>query len=119
MYLSSFYKLKFEKYVFNAKVFGPFAGAAGLWGTSFLIKRFGSYTHLFTTWSTLISSLLQEVWSAESLKISERMIEYQNNINYQSSFLVANYSLCYQHDFIGEKSNEKGKIEVWGGSFEV
>ncbi len=37
MYLSSFYKLKFEKYTFNAKVYGPFLAPVGLWGISSVI----------------------------------------------------------------------------------
>lgn len=37
MYLSSFYKLKFEKYAFNARVFAPFAIPAVLWCISLLI----------------------------------------------------------------------------------
>jgi hypothetical protein len=32
VYLSSFYKMKFEKYTFNGKVFLPFAVPGVLWG---------------------------------------------------------------------------------------
>ena len=32
MYLPSFYKLKFERYTFNAKMFAAFLPTAGLWG---------------------------------------------------------------------------------------
>jgi hypothetical protein len=35
MYLSSFYKIKFEKYVFNSKIFLPFAGPVAAWGNAF------------------------------------------------------------------------------------
>jgi hypothetical protein len=34
MYLPSFYKWKFERYAFNARMFLPFGAAAGLWCTS-------------------------------------------------------------------------------------
>jgi hypothetical protein len=37
MYLSSFYKLKFEKYSFNGRMYLPFAGPFGLWGIDLAI----------------------------------------------------------------------------------
>jgi hypothetical protein len=33
MYLPSFYKIKFEKYVANVKIFGGFVVPVGLWCT--------------------------------------------------------------------------------------
>jgi len=41
MYLSSFYKLKFEKYTFNSQMFGPFAIPGVLWGKSQTIQLCG------------------------------------------------------------------------------
>lgn len=41
MYLSSFYKIKFEKYVFNGKMFLPFAAPVALWGKRCGIQECG------------------------------------------------------------------------------
>jgi len=37
MYLPSFYKMKFEKYTFNGRVFLPFAAPGVLWGNFIII----------------------------------------------------------------------------------
>jgi hypothetical protein len=75
MYLSSFYKLKFEKYMFNAKVYGPFAIPAVLWCNAAPIQSDGSSIRHSTTLSTLISSLQAGESPAESRRRKfERMI---------------------------------------------
>lgn len=56
MYLPSFYKLKFEKYTFNTRIFGSFAIPAVLWGTPSHTQVCGSSTPPSTTPSTPTSS---------------------------------------------------------------
>lgn len=41
MYLSSFYKIKFEKYVANSRMFLPFAGPVACWGTCVISEACG------------------------------------------------------------------------------
>lgn len=73
MYLPSFYKLKFEKYISNCRTFAGFAVPAGLWCSSFPTQASGSYTTPSTTASTPTSSLPNAESSAESLKKSEQL----------------------------------------------
>lgn len=93
MYLSSFYKLKFEKYMFNAKVFGPFAISAALWCTFLLIQSAGSSTPHFITLSTPISSHQARVSPVESQKkIFEETDEYHKHRK-SAKIFTKNYHL--------------------------
>ena len=83
MYLSSFYKLKFERYTFNARMFGAFLPVAGLWGNCPVMQSLGSYIHLSTIWSTLTSSHHPEESKEESSKKSFDLI----TITIQSLYL--------------------------------
>jgi hypothetical protein len=57
MYLPSFFKVQFEKYVFNTKRAGMFAIPVVLWSNIFLIiQSDGPSTPISTTASTLTSS---------------------------------------------------------------
>lgn len=71
MYLPSFYKLKFEKYTFNSRIWGSFAIPGALWGTPTLTQRSGSSTPRSTTASTPTSSPPHAESPAESSRTSE------------------------------------------------
>ena len=80
MYLSSFYKIKFEKYAFNMKRAAPFAIAPLIWGKFLLTQSSGHSGPTSTTPSILTSSPQQEECKEESSKIDCRLNRYHINL---------------------------------------
>ena len=85
MYLPSFYKVQFEKYIFNTKRAGMFAIPVVLWRKIFLIiQSDGPSTPTSTTATTPISSHLPEESKEESNNNDHDLIQesyFTNNLS--------------------------------------
>lgn len=68
MYLPSFYKVQFEKYLFNAKRAGMFAIPIVLWSKTFIIFQSDGHSILNSTTPFTLTSSHQPEESKEELK---------------------------------------------------
>ena len=97
MYLPSFYKVQFEKYIFNTKRAGMFAIPVVLWRKIFLIiQSDGPSTPTSTTASTLTSSHLPEESKEESENNYDLIHEYYFTLN---SSVHSTWKISHLHNF--------------------
>ena len=93
MYLPSFYKMKFERYSFNARMFLPFLGPVVPWCNHCATQLFGSCTPRSTIWFTLTSFPPREVLSVGS----EMMMNDLHNAKYRPNYATHYIPVIYHH----------------------
>lgn len=97
MYLPSFYKVQFEKYIFNTKRAGMFAIPVVLWRKTFIIiQSDGHSTLTSTTASTLTSSHPPEE-SKEESKINDHDLIHESYFTNNFSVLMLSFTAFTLH----------------------